>query len=541
MKIVSVEQMQRLEEASASEGVSTDTLMENAGLAVAMETRVVLGAIVDSRVLVLVGPGNNGGDGLVAARHLQRWGATVTVYLVLRRPQGDPKLRLALERGVVALRASDDPDFKALDGELGRSRLVIDAVLGTGRARPLEGAIREAMLHLSAARARRSAMCRSALTSRPCPHTPSMPILALDLPTGMNADTGEVDPACPQADITVTFGYPKVGHYQFPGAAKLGRLEVVDIGIPGHLDKDIKLELLTEEWVRLRLPSRPPDAHKGTFGHALVIAGSRNYVGAAYLASQGAARVGSGLVTLASPQSIYPILASKLTEVVHLPLPEDQEGRLHPDAAGSVREGLHQYSSLLVGCGFGRSEGLVDFLRGLLLTEPQPSLPVVIDADGLNNLSRIEGWWRDLKAPTVLTPHPGEMSTLTGVATSDIQARRTGTALEWSARWGKVVVLKGAYTIIATPEGMGHVSPFANPGLASGGTGDVLTGIIAGLMAQGLSPEDAACCGVYLHGAAGEMVARRLGDTGALAGDLLPVLPRVIKRIRRGYSKSVQG
>ena len=518
LKIVTVDQMRRLEEASAAEGVSTDTLMENAGLAAARECREILDPVAGSRVLVLAGPGNNGGDGLVAARHLQRWGALVTAYLVVPRPQDDPKLDLALERGVGAVCASDDPNLNVLEGQLAGSKLVIDAVLGTGRARPLDGVVREVLLRLSAARDRR----------------PGLVVMALDLPSGMNADNGQVDPNCPQADVTVTFGYPKVGHFRFPGAAKLGRLEIVDIGVPNHLDRDIKLELLTGEWVRGTLPSRPLDAHKGTFGHVLVIAGSRNYVGAAYLASQGAARVGPGLVTLASPRSVYPLLASKPTEVIHLPLPDDGNGRFHADAAELVRENMHQYSCLLVGCGFGCSEGMVEFLRRLLLLGPQPSLPVVIDADGLNNLSEIEGWWQELKCPAVLTPHPGEMSTLTGLAISDIQADRTETAPEWAARWGKVVALKGAYTVIAAPDGTCRVSPFANPGLASGGTGDVLTGIIAGLMAQGLSPEEAACCGVYLHGAAGAAVHDELGDTGTLAGDLLSALPRTIKTVREG-------
>ena len=518
MKIVTVNRMRRLEEASASAGVSTDTLMENAGLAVAREVRRSLGGVAGCRILVLVGPGNNGGDGLVAARHLQRWGAVVTAYLLLSRMEEDPKLHAALEAGVRSFSTPEDPDLGVLESGLANSRLVIDAVLGTGRARPLEGALMEVMLRLSAAKARQ----------------PEMTVMALDLPTGMDADTGRIDPACPQADITVTFGYPKVGHFQFPGAEKRGRLEVLDIGIPKHLDHDIDLELLTGGWVKSRLPPRPLGGHKGTFGHVLVIAGSRNYVGAAYLASQGAARVGPGLVTLASPQSIYPMLASKLTEVIHLPLPDDGYGRFHPDGAEIVRENLYQYSALLVGCGFGRSEGLAEFLRRLLIEGPQPSLPVVIDADGLNNLSVIEDWWHGLKSPAVLTPHPGEMSTLTGVATPDIQSRRTEAALEWASRWNTLVVLKGAYTVVASPEGACRVSPFANPALASGGTGDVLAGIIAGLMAQGLSPEGASCCGVYLHGATGETVRDELGDTGTLAGDLLPALPRTIRAVRRG-------
>ena len=517
MKIVTIEQMRRLEEASASAGVSTDTLMENAGLAAAGEVRKALGGAAGSRILVLVGPGNNGGDGLVAARHLRRWGAEVTAYLPLRRMEEDPKFQAALEAGVSSLSTSQDPDLSVLERELSNSHVVIDAVLGTGRARPLKGTLSEAMLRLRAAKSRR----------------PGMTIVSLDLPTGMDADTGRVDPSCPQADITVTFGYPKVGHFRSPGAEKRGRLVVLDIGIPKCLAHDISLELLTGKWVSSKLPTRPPDGHKGTFGHVLVIAGSRNYVGAAYLASQGAARVGPGLVTLASPQSIYPILASKLTEVIHLPLPDDEYGRFHPDGAEIVRENLHHYSTLLVGCGFGRSEGLAEFLRRLLIEGPQLSLPLVIDADGLNNLSTIGDWWHGLKAPAVLTPHPGEMSTLTGVSIPDIQSRRTEAALEWASRWNTMVVLKGAYTVVASPQGMGRVSPFANPALASGGTGDVLTGIIAGLTAQGLSLEDASCCGVYLHGAAGEMVRDEMGDTGPLAGDLLPALPRTIKTVLR--------
>ena len=256
--------------------------------------------------------------------------------------------------------------------------------------------------------------------------------------------------------------------------------------------------------------------------------------GLPYLASQGAARVGSGLVTLVSPEGAYPILASKLTEVMHLPVPDDAEGRFQPDAAQLIREKLSRYSSVLLGCGFGRSDGLVEFLRKLLFSAPQPTLPAVIDADGLNNLSKIEDWWVHLECPTVLTPHPGEMSALTGVATSVIQSDRIHTALEWSAHWGQVVVLKGAHTVVASPGGTCWVSPFANPALASGGTGDVLSGVIVGLMAQGLSPEDAACCGVYLHGAAGDVVGEELGDAGTLAGDVAAALPRALKAIKSG-------
>lgn len=519
VKIVTVAQMVALEQASERHGVSTDMLMENAGLAVAAVAREALGSVAGARIVVLVGPGNNGGDGLVTARHLQRWGAEVTAYVVTRRPSPDPKMELAQVYGVSILWSADDPGLKKLEQLLAGSRLAIDAVLGTGRARPLEGIVKEVVSRLGACRAE--------------PHRPLL--LALDLPTGLNADTGEVDPACPMVDLTVTLGFPKVGLLTFPGAARVGQLRVVDIGLPPGMgeEEEIPLELLSSLWVSQHLPARPLNSHKGTFGHLLVVAGSRNYIGAAYLASQAAVRVGAGLVTLATPESVYRIVASKLTEAIYLPLPEDDAGRIHPNAAQLIRESLPRYDAVLVGCGLGWSSGTTEFLERLLLSEPQPTLPVVIDADGLNNLSQLPDWWQRLGGPVALTPHPGEMATLTGTKTAEVQEDRIAAACQWAARWNATVALKGAYTVVAEPSGMARVSPFANPGLASGGTGDVLTGIIGGLMAQGLSPYDAACCGVYLHGLAGEAVREAMGDTGTIASDLIWRLPKTIKGLRR--------
>ena len=517
MKIVTAAQMETLELGSERRGVTTDTLMENAGLAVAEETRRLLGGIAGTGVLVLVGPGNNGADGLVAARHLRRWGAKATAYVVVGRPPNDPKMDLAREYDVEVIFSSDDSDLSRLKQLLAGTRVAIDAVLGTGRARPLEGVVKEAMLCLNA-----------------CWTAPRRPlIVALDLPTGLNPDSGEVDSVCPQADITVVLGRPKIGLLTFPGAARVGRLEVADIGLPHDLEEEneLSLELLTPEWVGRRLPSRPLDSHKGSFGHALVVAGSRNYVGAAYLASLAATRVGAGLVTLATPSSVYKIAASKLTEVIHLPLPEEGEGRIHPEAAGLILNSLDRYNALLLGCGLGRSSGTADFVERLLLNDG-PALPTIVDADGLNNLSCVPEWWRRLGGATAVTPHPGEMATLAGISTSEVQGDRIGTARRWATRWDVAVTLKGAHTVIAQPNGVVRISPFANPALASGGTGDVLSGIIVALMAQGLSPGDANCCGVYLHGMVAETVREKLGDTGSVASDLIGGLPVIIDRLR---------
>ena len=516
MKIVTVEQMQRLEQACAPLGISIDRLMENAGLAVARQSRIMLGTVPGTRVLVLVGSGNNGADGLVAARHLQRWGAQVTAYAVAQRPSENPKMAMAAAEGINVAVAAGDTDLKSLDRELARCRLVIDAVLGTGRARPMDGAVKDAMLHLGEFRRVRG----------------DMKVLALDLPSGLDANTGETDPACPKADLTIALGFPKVGHLKFPGAERVGLLEISDIGIPGHLAEDIDLELLTARSVAPLIPRRPLNSHKGTFGHALVIAGSRFFVGASYLAAQAAARTGAGLVTAAAPRGIYPMLSAKLTEVVHLPLPEDEGGMVHADAAGIVRGNAAHYNAMLVGCGMGRSEGARLFIEELLLRDRGLDMPTLIDADGLNNLSEITSWWDRLKAPVVLTPHPGEMSTLTGISTADIQGDRIGAARKWSSRWGVTVVLKGAYTVVADPQGVCYVSPFANPGLASGGTGDVLAGTIAGLMAQGKPPTEAALAGVYVHGLAGETVRSDVGESGMLAGDLLDKIPHILSQLR---------
>ena len=509
--------MVALEQASERSGVSTDTLMENAGLAVAREVRRWLGRVAGARVLVLIGPGNNGADGLVAARHLQRWGGRVSAYLVTSRPSADPKMDLARAYGVEVLHAGDDAGLNKLEQLLRRSDVALDAVLGTGRARALDGVVRDAMLCLSG--------CRSN-NKRPA-------LLALDLPTGLNPDTGEVDPACPKVDLTVALGLPKVGLLTFPGAAHVGSLEVVDIGLPPGLDDEmeITLEVLTSRWAGQRLPPRPLDSHKGTFGHALVVAGSRNYVGAAYLASEAAVRAGAGLVTLATPHSVYTIAASKLTEVIHLPLPEDAEGRTHPDAADLILNKLHRYTAMLVGCGLGWSSGTAEFVERLLLNE-QPSVPTVIDADGLNNLSGFADWWQRLGGPATVTPHPGELGTLASTDTAEVQHDRIETARHWAANWNLTVTLKGAHTLIAEPGGIVRISPFANPGLASGGTGDVLSGVIVGLMAQGLSPSDAACCGVYLHGRVADTVRKRLGDSGMIASDLIQDLPEAFNQAR---------
>ncbi len=519
MKILTTSQMRQVEQDCANIGLPPSKLMENAGKAFAEEVRRILGNIKKQSLLFLIGPGNNGGDGLVAARHLHNWGAKVTLFLFSERPPDDQNFTLIQECGLNCISATEDENLDKLEGLLSSSNAVIDALFGIGRIHPFHGLLETALARVNEAKKKKTALR----------------IIALDLPSGLNADTGMVDPAGLYADNTITLGFPKMGLLKSPGAERAGKITVVDIGIPTYLTEPVTNELIDAEWVRSVLPPRPLQGNKGNFGKALIIAGSINYIGAAYLACSGALRVGTGLVTLATATTLQPILASKLTEVTYLPLPEAQRGTISPSAAKLVHQNLSSYNTLLLGCGLGQSRATMEFVEDTLLKARSIPLPLVLDADALNTLARIPNWWRRLTSDAILTPHPGEMARLAGVSIEVVQSDRLGIAKRLALEWHKTIVLKGAYTVIAAPDSHTRTCPVANPGLASAGTGDVLSGVIAGLVAQGLSLFDAAAGGVFLHGEAGEMVKSRLGDAGMLASDLLPVLPLVIKQLKENF------
>lgn len=517
MKIVTSEQMRQIDRSADAAGITTDVLMENAGKAVAEETKKLIGEIAGKNILILIGPGNNGGDGLVAARYLKDWGANVSLYLCSERSHDDKNLVLTQERGIPSYNASGDNELRGLGNLLNSSSIVIDAIFGTGKTRSLGGVFKNVLDSLIAASERR----------------PELHLIAVDIPSGLDADNGSADPSCPTVNATITLGYPKTGLYNFPGAKKAGKVIIADIGIPASLAKDINTELITREWVKNTLPNRSPEANKGTFGKVLIIAGSMNYIGAAYLACMGAARAGAGLVTLAIAKSLLPILATKLTETTYIPLPESEPGIIGSDAIPVLKKALPDYRVLLLGCGIGQHKTTNEFTKSLLFNLSQTHyLPVILDADALNTMSKEPVWWQKLGKNVILTPHPGEMARLTESSLEDVQKERISIARNSAVEWQKIVVLKGAYTIIAAPDGKVVVSPFANAGLASAGTGDVLAGIITGLAAQYMPLFDAAACGVYLHGRAGEQLANYIGNAGIIASDLLPVLPVVIKAIK---------
>jgi hydroxyethylthiazole kinase-like uncharacterized protein yjeF len=513
MKIVTAAQMNQIDRECTRQGLPVGTLMENAGKAVTVETRRSLGELNKQHILCLIGGGNNGGDGLVAARYLQKLEAKVSVYLCTDRPLNDANLKLLQDKDIVCVAAADDKDLNQFRELLDSSTCVIDALLGTGRIRPLEGVFKQVLESVNAARQKHDLF-----------------IVAVDLPSGMDADTGAVDPACPHADLTVTLAFPKPGLFIFPGAERVGKLVIADIGIPESLAGSLNTELLTGEWAGETLPRRPLNSNKGTFGRVMVIAGSPNYIGAAYLACGGALRSGAGLVTLAAAKTLTPIVAAKLAEVTYLPLLEVEPGVIAAGAAEIIRNESDKYDVILLGCGLGQHPDTVKFLSAFIVKKGLP--PLIIDADGLNIITIIPDWQRHLPKDVIFTPHPGEMSRLCGLTVAQIQADRTGVAGKYAGEWQKIIVLKGAHTVIAAPDGRCRVSPFCNPGLASAGTGDVLAGVIAGLAAQGLKLFDAASLGVFLHGEAGEKVKNELGDAGMIASDLLPTLPPVIKQLK---------
>jgi len=557
-RIVTVEQMRALEKATDARGHTYADMMEMAGRAVAEHVIERLSWQPSPRVLILVGPGNNGGDGLVAGTFLKEMMDQVTVKAYLlqpRDPQKDTVFAAAQAADVIIVDAEKDAaqSFRTLKKMVAEADVIIDALFGTSVRLPLEGtAARLLQAVRRANETRRAEQRRSAFSVPIMPldgEPPQKPIIfAVDVPSGLDPDTGALDNATLHANETITFGAAKPGLLAFPGAQAVGKLSVADIGLPDDLPELQAAPLLIDAAeVGRRLPRRPRDSHKGTFGKTMVVAGSLNYTGAAYLAAAAAYRSGAGLVTVAAPQVIVPVLAGMLPEATWILLPHEM-GVLNQAAVKVLRQELAGYSALLLGPGFGREDTTGEFLRELLrpreerrperaigfirgaedAAEPQDNgalPPLVIDADGLNLLAEIEDWPALLPPGTILTPHPGEFGRLAKMDTADVQTDRLALARDKAATWNAIVVLKGAFTVIAAPDGRLAVSPFASAALARAGTGDVLSGMIASLLGQGLEPFDATLCAVWLHGAAGERAAEAAGTTASIvASDLLAQL-----------------
>jgi len=510
MKVVTGEQMAEIDRLSSEAGVPTLELMERAGEAIVTKAAEMVSGLMGTRLAIICGKGNNGGDGLVAARLLKKYSTQVTVLLVGRAEEltGAPKTNFvrAVEAGI---QIEEGADGASVQRACEAAHLVIDALLGTGIRGPVRGAAAEAIHAMNLA---------------------GRPILAVDVPSGVDADTGEVATEAVRADHTITLGLAKWGLLNYPGAEYAGELTIADIGLPAAAVEAVasNMECLDREEVAALLPRRAPTAHKGEAGNVLVVAGSVGYTGAAALCSMAALRTGAGLVTLAIPKSLNDIMEMKLTEVITRPMPETPARTLAIAAVPAILELANNNDVVVIGPGLSLDPETVLLVRELV---GKLQKPMVLDADALTALAEDTSVLEKTLAPVVCTPHPGEMSRLIGLPTAKVQKARAGLCRRLAHSLGVVVVLKGAATLISDPLERLRVNRTGNAGMASAGTGDVLSGMIGGLIAQGMTPFDAAGAGAYLHGLAGDLAAEEKGLLGLIASDVLEKIPAAILKV----------
>ncbi len=509
MKAVTAAQMREIDRATIEDFKTPGLeLMENAGCALAGAAAELLPA--SGQALVIAGKGNNGGDGFVAARHLLERGFDVEVALLTKIDE------LNGEAAINCRRATDrdipihqNPSDRQLARLLHEADVVIDAILGTGLSGQVRGRLAEVLRLLAA-------------------HQGT--IVAADIPSGINADTGALLGEVPRAAITVTFGLAKQGLYLYPGRGYCGEIRVAEIGLaPATIENpELKTYVIDAAQVAAALPARALDAHKGDCGRVLVIAGSTGLTGAAAMASLAAARTGAGLVTLVIPASLNAILETKCTEVMTAPLMDHGCGYLRPRNTEALLGLAAGVQSVIIGPGLGRQQATAEMVRGLVA---QLDCPVLLDADGINAFAGHVDLLSGYSGQLVVTPHPGELSRLTGMSVGEIQADRVTAARGWAERLGAVMVLKGAGTVCAAPEGETWINPTGNSGMASGGMGDILSGMIGALLAGGADSLPAAYAGVWMHGRAADIAAAGIGPRGYLATDLLQLIPAVYSEI----------
>lgn len=534
MKLVTVKQMVALEKEADKKGLTYKQMMINAGLGLARIVNKRYFKRKSSCVLGLVGSGNNGGDTLIALKYLAEWGWQTRAYLVKERKHDD--LLSAYQKvGGEVYSIADDEDQTVLRKLALDCDCIMDGILGTGAKLPLRGQVKKALSRIA--------------LKKGLP-----PVIAVDCPSGVDCDSGEVSEACLRAELTVCMAAVKQGLLKQPALDFAGEIIVVNIGLFDDLSswKGIDTEIIDAQWTAYHLPRRPVDGHKGTFGTCMLIAGSINYCGAVLLASRAAYRVGAGLVRAAIPGAIYDAVAGQLSDATWLMLPHTM-GVINEEGVKVIYKNLERTDCILAGSGWGLEPETLNFLQKLLNTakvkarqdpfgfevtegkssnggaHPLPSM--VIDADGLKLLAKIKGWEKKLEQTAVLTPHPGEMAVLTGLEVEKIQADRVETASRYARKWGHVVVLKGALTVVAGPDGRKAIIPVANSALAVAGSGDVLAGMICGLIAQGMDAYCAAATGAWLHAQAGLAALEALGNPASvMASDIIQGIAPVLTK-----------
>jgi NAD(P)H-hydrate epimerase len=502
--LVNGSQMASIDRRAIRDRILSTELMESAGQGISRVAQGQLNGFNNRHIAILCGKGNNGGDGFVVARLAAEQGAFVQVFLFAspRELKGDARINLGRIAHLSIASIVSENALQSVQEGLSRADLAIDGLLGTGINRPIEGLIARAIGLL------KHATC---------------PIIAIDVPSGLDSDTGSGD--CATATHTVTFACPRVGHFFYPGRKSCGRLHLVDIGIPSSAVRaeNCSIFLTDAKWASRALPHREPTAHKGDCGHVYILAGSLGMTGAAALCATSAARSGAGLVTLGIPTSLNDILECKVTEVMTRPYPEVRKARCFAlNARGQIASDFSRADAIAIGPGLGTHRETVELVRRLI---NDFDCPAVIDADALNALVGHQHIIQDCRNPLVLTPHPGEFSRLSGQSTVDVVWDPIESVKRLAKSLGHIIVLKGAPSLVADPMGRVYVNPTGNAGMATGGTGDVLTGLIASLIGQGLSPLQAARLGVYVHGLSGDLVSKQKGQFGLIAGDLVLALP----------------
>ncbi len=515
MKVVTAGQMQHIDRKTIDEyGVSSSVLMERAGLAVAQKIR---GLFERKKIIVICGGGNNGGDGIVAARNLFGWGWNVKVILLSRESKmsGDCRAQyMTAKKMKVPMEFRSDISRADL-----HSALVIDAIFGTGINKPLAHPVSDIVSFLNRSEA---------------------PVLSVDIPSGISADDGGIMGSAVRADYTVTFGLPKIGHFFHPGAEYAGKLFVEDIGFPQRLltSESLNIQTIERRDASLLIPERPANSHKNDYGHVLIVAGSTGRTGAALMAAKACLRSGAGLVTLGVPESLSSVFQSRVTEEMILPLPDKGDGTLSFEAAEVILKFISGRADVLaIGPGIGVSADTKRMIPELIAGSV---VPMVIDADGINSISGNARIVENAKSPVILTPHVGEMARLLRRNDSDssvdraaIETDRVSAALSFSKKTGTYLVLKGAPTVITEPGGKVFINTTGNPGMATAGSGDVLTGIIAAFLGQQSNPLDASILGTYLHGLAGDSTASEEGMHAMIATDIIAHLPNAFKALKR--------
>ena len=515
MILVTAKQMQQMDKNTIEAfGIPGRVLMENAGRG-ALETLVDrFDPIEDKRVAVLAGRGNNGGDGFVIGRYLMEMGIPVRFFLLAHagNVQGDARANMVLVEKLLAehpesefLEVPDADSFARCRSKLLHHDLIVDAILGTGLNSDVRGFYRDIIETVNGS---------------------GIPVFAVDIPSGLNSDTGQVCGIAVRAAATATFAFAKAGHILYPGNLHTGDLEIIDIGIPGHMALAESPDLFLPEFedITALFSPREFNSHKGSFGHLLVLAGSPGKTGAAALCATSAARSGAGLVTLGLSQSLMSVVEPMVIEPMTVALSETREQALSAKAEAEILALLADRNALALGPGLGTAPETAELVKALIRKSP---VPMVIDADGLNCLATDIGLLCQAASPVILTPHPGEMARLTGRSTAEIQADRLGIGRAFAADHGVTLVLKGAQTLVCCPDGTAFICPTGNPGMASGGMGDVLTGMISAFLAQGMAPESAALAGVYTHGLCADMLAEKT-PVGYLAGDLVETIPAAL-------------